>query len=685
MLTRPQQHLCYHGFDHNNDYFAWWRDGDWKLIYSFEPDRYELYNLRDDPSESNDRSATETNRLVVMAQAMSDAFESGWGERGTLWPAVNPSPYEQYPARPLGSDDPMVLPDLSLLVNLLENGGFDDYDAPTDAAKHGDLTPISWIGFAEGGGQLPGIKNDIAGHSGDWHTAFFGNDNPVTDATGIYQAFDTITGTTYVVSFHMRVGAGTGTQASLKTDIFAGSPVITDGSGDGDLFSGIHQVTGTSWTLRTCRFTATSSNATIRIQEPAGVNSDNMRPGIDTVSIGPVSGTPLDVYLFGGQSNMQGSGTVADLTDALKQPMFGVTFWNGTAFETLDPGTTMMGSTLTSFGPEVGFGRFMRSATTGRDIAFIKYANSGKPLDSGWDWSTWVGDPPAPGRVNFYPGETAADANIGTLYTAMLNTFSAGLADLDANRRDYEIKGLAWVQGEQDAKHATSAGRYAENLARLNRRLEQDLNLSTGALEVAYAQVLGMPDGLVPTRFVARTAARQSMANADADSGHATCIATAHMVPTDGLNYEDVVHFNTSGHLILGTQLAKALRRANGESIPPVPVEPAAICVNRGITVNDNNSVNVNETAGGNTPPGSATGGEFWNHVVLRDSAQGTPTNFTFSSQGGSTVTLRDRTGEIAATLTPRVLSIVTSRTRRITPPYAARAAKPRWSRPVCC
>ena len=30
------------------------RDGDWKLIHYYEDDRTELYNLRSDPSESND-------------------------------------------------------------------------------------------------------------------------------------------------------------------------------------------------------------------------------------------------------------------------------------------------------------------------------------------------------------------------------------------------------------------------------------------------------------------------------------------------------------------------------------------------------------------------------------------------------------------------------------------------------
>ena len=114
-FTRPQQLLCYHAMDHNNDYFAWWRDEDWKLIYTFEPERYELYNLPEDPSESNDRAATEPHRVMAMARAMARAFDEGWGELGPLWPAINPTPYVRYPTRPLGNADALTMPELPAL------------------------------------------------------------------------------------------------------------------------------------------------------------------------------------------------------------------------------------------------------------------------------------------------------------------------------------------------------------------------------------------------------------------------------------------------------------------------------------------------------------------------------------------------------------------------------------------
>jgi len=40
--------------------------GDWKLIYYYEYDSFELYNLKDDISEQNDLSEIETERANKM-------------------------------------------------------------------------------------------------------------------------------------------------------------------------------------------------------------------------------------------------------------------------------------------------------------------------------------------------------------------------------------------------------------------------------------------------------------------------------------------------------------------------------------------------------------------------------------------------------------------------------------------
>jgi arylsulfatase A len=71
------------------------RKGDWKLIEFFEDGRRELYNLRDDPSESQDRS--DKNR--AMADELA-ADLAGWRETtGAKLPTPNPD-YVPTSARP---------------------------------------------------------------------------------------------------------------------------------------------------------------------------------------------------------------------------------------------------------------------------------------------------------------------------------------------------------------------------------------------------------------------------------------------------------------------------------------------------------------------------------------------------------------------------------------------------------
>ncbi|MFK7736572.1 MAG: sulfatase-like hydrolase/transferase [Pirellulaceae bacterium] len=68
---------------HRSNYFTVYRDEDWKLIFHALPQEktntgdiqysnghFELFNLSEDPFEQNDLSATETNRVRALAQAM---------------------------------------------------------------------------------------------------------------------------------------------------------------------------------------------------------------------------------------------------------------------------------------------------------------------------------------------------------------------------------------------------------------------------------------------------------------------------------------------------------------------------------------------------------------------------------------------------------------------------------------
>ncbi len=111
--------------------------------------------------------------------------------------------------------------------------------------------------------------------------------------------------------------------------------------------------------------------------------------------------TSVDVYLLGGQSNMQGVGKIASLPNDVPKQIPHTYFWNQRTFEPLVLGTTKVSATLTTFGPEVGFA--LQTASADRPIYLVKYYASGMPLHHGWNGTEWVGGNAAPGRRNFYP------------------------------------------------------------------------------------------------------------------------------------------------------------------------------------------------------------------------------------------------------------------------------------------
>ncbi len=279
-----------------------------------------------------------------------------------------------------------------------------------------------------------------------------------------------------------------------------------------------------------------------------------------TLGFSPLAASEVDVYLLSGQSNMQGSGKVAEIPQEIPREVPNAYFFNGKAFEPL-----VLGKTQTAgggnFGPEVGFA--LEAATAERPVYLIKYAASGMPLHHGWNGSKWEGGKPEKPRVNFYAGENAEDAGQGTLYRAMLARFRAGVETLEKEGHTPVIRGFAWMQGEADAKNEESATTYAASLKQLIRRLGEDMNVD-GPLAAAYGQVL--PHEPANARFTHRTETREQMAKADGASGAPEAIERAVMVSTDGFGMSgDTVHYNTAGQLQLGRALAKALKGLESE------------------------------------------------------------------------------------------------------------------------
>lgn len=156
---RPQKVLRHMPHEHRSNYFTAFRDGDWKLIYRYHIDEaaelgetnedypndfpvpFELYNLDDDPYETNNLAAQAPEKLLSMARAMARELDDSWGVYGPLWPALNPTQVS-IPARPL-VDDPFVI-DFSI-------DGRDAVDSDDDglADAYEDLDANGLVGMGE--------------------------------------------------------------------------------------------------------------------------------------------------------------------------------------------------------------------------------------------------------------------------------------------------------------------------------------------------------------------------------------------------------------------------------------------------------------------------------------------------------------------------------------------------------
>ena len=251
---------------------------------------------------------------------------------------------------------------------------------------------------------------------------------------------------------------------------------------------------------------------------------------------------PTQVYLLGGQSNMDGYGYATGLPPSLQLAQDDVQiYWSGRpVWSGLMPSsysTAYFGAEF--FGPEVTFGRALADARPDADVVLIKHAIGGTDLAVCWS-----------------PGEDASDPTKGTCYTGWLATVNDALAALSG---DYEIAGMVWMQGESDATVESWASAYEDNLTHLIDRVREDV----GASEMPFA--MGLIDCSVHCtwRDTVR-AAQQSVA----DSSDLVFTVETADLPQN----LDSLHFDASGVRTLGTRLADALL---GETVQTPTAQPA--------------------------------------------------------------------------------------------------------------
>jgi arylsulfatase A-like enzyme len=116
-----------------------WREGDWKVIYFYNPNRWELYNVAADIRETNNLAVAQPNRLMNLARTMARELAA----RGALFPELittGASVAPVMPNLPAVDTDADGLPDLDEDSNrngLVDPGETDPAKTDTD----GDDTP----------------------------------------------------------------------------------------------------------------------------------------------------------------------------------------------------------------------------------------------------------------------------------------------------------------------------------------------------------------------------------------------------------------------------------------------------------------------------------------------------------------------------------------------------------------
>lgn len=282
------------------------------------------------------------------------------------------------------------------------------------------------------------------------------------------------------------------------------------------------------------------------------------------------SAAPIKLFVMAGQSNMVGYGDGAALPPALgDQPDVWYDHYNpdarnggpyagatSTAFEALRP----MG-TNQRYGPELTFGRALADAFPGQTIAIVKMSQGGTNIFEHWGRGLPAdSDPMYAYKSQLYHALLGAlDSAAGTqdlAYPDEVTRLDNAIARLEADGLDYELAGLLWMQGENEAT-GSAAFDYEGLLTGFISALREDLGAPSLPFVIGrisdnlYASNGGPIPAGGDAQIDAVRAAQVAVADADAE---------VEWVDTDDLDARpnDAWHFSSEAYQILGQRMADA-------------------------------------------------------------------------------------------------------------------------------
>ncbi len=266
------------------------------------------------------------------------------------------------------------------------------------------------------------------------------------------------------------------------------------------------------------------------------------------------------VFYLGGQSNMDGHGTVSELPKDLNVPVAGVYIFHGNTmidsfevggqgvWKVLKPGhgaghtATFEKNNLSgAFGIELTFATKMKELHPEYNIALIKYSRGGTSIhkDAAGPFGCWEPDFTVGTGVNQY------DHFLATVRNAY------AIRDIDGDGEDDELipAGILWMQGESDAGKLEWANQYAANLKRLMNLMRAVFRVDD--LPVVVGRI--SDSGNSPTGKVWKYGReiRWQQARFVSRDGNAALVTS-----TDNYSYSDRWHYDSEGYIDFGEQFA---------------------------------------------------------------------------------------------------------------------------------
>lgn len=293
----------------------------------------------------------------------------------------------------------------------------------------------------------------------------------------------------------------------------------------------------------------------------------------------------IDIYLIAGQSNAVGQ-TDADVS-ALNQidSRFSTGFSNvlyygntdlnvgETSPDNLELQRTKLGlgkktNEYVSMGPEAGMGFYLSNEKPNDNFGLIKYASGSSSIyddiesTNNKNRGNWYSE-----GVSEALGVDPKDEEIsGNCYRTFLDVVAKGLTAYRNAGFTPVIKGLAWMQGEQECNSNQYSKEYAKMLTALISDFRTDLTTISGQdLSQMHVVLAKIPSSYLSQEGAFTNVVREQQQLVDNNDQYVSSIDNDGFILPGAHNYTDKHHYYWTDMLVLGMNFAEAL--LNGSNV----------------------------------------------------------------------------------------------------------------------